>query len=137
MMLQTHNNNFDDSNLTKIVLLTIISQISIIFLYFYGKINFPSRPKKNLVKPQKSLVSPLVLTRIFGTFGRWRRTAPWRYLSQLRLMIRQLSPTQLCKFHVYIIHTLLLFYTLHRIYWTYILLMYIILLFTQALAPDN
>ena len=28
MMLQTHNNNFDDSNLTKIVLLTIISQIS-------------------------------------------------------------------------------------------------------------
>ena len=98
---------------------------------------FPSRPKKNLVKPLRSLVSPLVLTRIFGTFGRWRRTAPWRYLSQLRLMIRQLSPTQLCKFHAYIIHSLLLFNTLHRIYWTYILLMYIILLFTQALAPDN
>ena len=107
MMLQTHNNNFDDSNLTKIVLLTIISQISNFPILLWEN-KFP-RPKKNLVKPQRSLVSPLVLTRIFGTFGRWRRTAPWRYLSQLRLMIRQLSPTQLCKFHVYIIHTLLLF----------------------------
>ena len=121
MMLQTHNNNFDDSNLTKIVLITIISQISNFPILLWEN-KFSQQAQKNLVKPQKSLVSPLVLTRIFGTFGRWRPAAPWRYLSQLRLMIRQLSPTQLCKFHVYIIHTLLLFYTLHRIYWTYILL---------------
>ena len=44
MMLQTHNNNFDDSNLTKTVLLTIISQISNFPILLWEN-KFP-RPKK-------------------------------------------------------------------------------------------
>ena len=79
MMLQTHNNNFDDSNLTKTVLLTIISQISNFPILLWEN-KFP-RPKKNLVKPQLSLVSPLVLTRIFQHF--WT-VAPHRTLAVLK-----------------------------------------------------